>query len=425
MSRSTVPRQVSLAIRDLAARALTTLAVALLVMTLALPSDGRAQGLTGLARIDTDASAISDQGRGVSVSLGLSQGVPWRIFTLAAPTRVVIDFREVDWTGLSADALLQTDRVTGLRFGSYRPGWSRLVLTLADPMQIDTATMRIDTDTGQAALSVGLSYTDAKSFADRAGAPRDPQWDLPVPALTAPPQGDDGILTVVIDPGHGGIDPGAVRGNLMEKTLMLDLARAVQETLIRRGDTRVFLTRDDDSFVPLERRVSIAHDVRADVFISLHADVLPNGRARGATLYTLADTATDEASAKLAERHDRDDLLSGVDLTGKDDVVAGVLMDLARQETAPRAIALSETLQLAIAAADVPLNSRPHRAAAFSVLKAPDIPSVLIEVGYLSSERDRKNLGDPEFLARIARALADGIAAWETADAAKRPLVRQ
>ncbi|MEC9102522.1 MAG: N-acetylmuramoyl-L-alanine amidase, partial [Pseudomonadota bacterium] len=124
MSRSTFPRQVSLAIRDLAARALTTLAVALLVMTLALPSDGRAQGLTGLARIDTDASAISDQGRGVSVSLGLSQGVPWRIFTLAAPTRVVIDFREVDWTGLSADALLQTDRVTGLRFGSYRPGWS-------------------------------------------------------------------------------------------------------------------------------------------------------------------------------------------------------------------------------------------------------------------------------------------------------------
>lgn len=197
----------SLAIRDLAARALTTLAVALLVMTLALPSGGHAQGLTGLARIDTTTSAISDQGRGVSLTLDLSQGVPWRIFTLAAPSRVVIDFREVDWTGLSSDALIQTDRVTGIRFGSYRPGWSRLVMTLADPMQIDTATMRIDTETGRAALTVGLSYTDAQSFADRAGAPRDPQWDLPVPALTAPPQGDDGVLTVVIDPAMAASTP--------------------------------------------------------------------------------------------------------------------------------------------------------------------------------------------------------------------------
>ena len=216
-----------------------------------------------------------------------------------------------------------------------------------------------------------------------------------------------------------------MRGKLIEKTLMLALARTLRETLIREDDMRVILTREDDSFVPLERRVSLAHDAGADLFISLHADVLPNGRASGATVYTLSAKASDEASAKLAERHDRDDLLSGVDLTGKDDVVAGVLLDLARQETAPRTAAFSRALTSAIGGAGVPLNSHPLRAADFSVLKAADIPSVLIEVGYLSSDRDRENLSDPEFLTRIAGAIRQAIVDWARADAALRPLVRQ
>lgn len=383
------------------------------------------QDLTALARLDTQASKISDRGRGVDLTLSLSQGVPWRVFTLSNPDRMVFDFREVNWAGLSAQALLDTDRIKEVRFGTYRPGWSRMVLTLATPLNVETATMRINSETGAATLQARLVQTEPAVFATRTGAPREPMWDLPVPALNAAPKVNDNILTVVIDPGHGGIDPGAVRGDLMEKTLMLDLARAVQETMIRQGNTRVILTRDDDSFVPLERRVSIAHEMQADVFISLHADVLPYGKAHGATLYTLAENATDEASAKLAERHDRDDLLSGVDLTGKDDVIAGVLMDLARQETAPRADALSRALQAAIGGAGVPLNSRPHRAADFSVLKAADIPSVLIEVGYLSSERDRANLADPAFIDRIAQALRNGIETWQKSDAALRPLIRQ
>ncbi|WP_407492070.1 N-acetylmuramoyl-L-alanine amidase [Pseudooceanicola sp. MF1-13] len=399
---------------------------AALMMALALTAPrGMAQGLSALARLDTGDSRIADRGRGVDVVLALSQGVPWRVFSLTDPTRIVMDFQEVDWGDLTAESLLDPGQVTEIRFGTYRPGWSRLVMTLADPMEVDTATMRIDDTTGEATLTARLTPTTVEAFAASAGAPRDPQWDLPEPALVAPAVDKDDVITVVIDPGHGGIDPGAVRGDLVEKTLMLDLARAVQEAMIRQGGTRVILTRDEDTFVPLERRVSIAHEARADVFISLHADVLPYGNARGATIYTLAKTASDEASAKLAERHDRDDLLSGVDLTGKDDVVAGVLLDLARQETAPRTTALSKALKTAIGAAEVPLNSRPHRAADFSVLKAADIPSVLIEVGYLSSDRDRKNLSDPAFIDRIARALRAGIAAWQADDAARRPLVRQ
>ncbi|EAQ01759.1 N-acetylmuramoyl-L-alanine amidase, family 3 [Pseudooceanicola batsensis HTCC2597] len=394
-------------------------------MTLGAAGGTLAQGLSALARVAPGGTAITDEGRGIRVELALSQGVPWRMFALADPERLVIDLREVDWTGLDRDEALRSDRVTDLRFGTYRPGWSRMVLTLAEPLALDRSAMRIDPDTGRATMIARFVPTDAAGFAATAGAPRDPQWDLPEPGLPPAPAGDDGVLTVVIDPGHGGVDPGAVRGELMEKTLMLDLAQALREALIRQGDTRVVLTRSDDVFVPLERRVSIAHEVRADLFISLHADVLPYGRAHGATFYTLADTASDEASAKLAERHDRDDLLSGVDLTGKDDVVAGVLMDLARQETAPRARALSRALQQAVKAAEVPLNSRPHRAADFSVLKAADIPSVLIEVGYLSSERDRRNLSDPAFLPRIADAIRDGILTWQAEDAALQPLVRQ
>lgn len=401
------------------------LTAALAIGLLAAPLRSTAQELTGLARLAPATSEITDDGAAVMVRLDLSQGVPWRIFTLTDPDRAVLDFREIDWAGVNPQALLRASQVTDLRFGTYRPGWSRMVLTLADPLKVDTATMRIAPDTGRAALSVRMVPTDPASFAAMSGAPRDPRWDLPEPSLTAKPQPDRRIMTVVIDPGHGGIDPGAVRDKIMEKNLMLDLARAVQEAMIRQGDTRVVLTREDDSFVPLERRVSIAHEVQADVFISLHADVLPFGRAEGATLYTLADTATDEASAKLAERHDRDDLLSGVDLTGKDDVVAGVLMDLARQETMPRTDALSQVLKDSIAAAGVPLNSRPHRAADFSVLKAADVPSILIEVGYLSSDRDRDNLADPAFIARVAAALRDGLLAWRRQDEALRPLVRQ
>lgn len=384
-----------------------------------------AQDLTGLARIDATNSAVTEEGDGIALRLSLSQGVPWRVFTLADPPRLVFDFREIDWAGLDGAALIGTERVADLRFGSYRPGWSRLVLTLTDPMPVRRAQMRIAADTGRATVTARLGAPDPVGFAAAAGAPADPAWDLPKPALPPRKTGAKRPLTVVIDPGHGGIDPGAIHDRMTEKSLMLTLARAVREALVREGDTRVVLTRDDDSFVPLERRVSIAHEVGADLFISLHADILPFGNAHGATIYTLSETASDEASEKLSERHDRDDLLSGVDLTGKDDVVAGVLLDLARQETTPRTRAFSDALQAAIGESGVPLNSRPQRMANFSVLKAADIPSVLIEVGYLSSDRDRGNLADPAFLGKVAEAIRDAVLAWTRADAALRPLIRQ
>jgi len=159
--------------------------------------------------------------------------------------------------------------------------------------------------------------------------------------------------------------------------------------------------------------------------VSLHADALSGARARGASVYTLSDSASDEASAALAERHNRADILAGVDLSGKDDVVADVLMDLARLETQPRADHLARVLLEAFRAEGLPLLSRPQRHAGFSVLKAPDIPSVLIELGFLSSARDRENLLDAAWRARAAETLRAALVAWRDADAARAGLVRQ
>jgi len=191
------------------------------------------------------------------------------------------------------------------------------------------------------------------------------------------------------------------------------------------GGFEVVLTREDDRFVSLERRIAIAHQARAHLFLSLHADALGQGQASGATVYLLDRNASDEATRLLAERHDRDDLVSGIDLRGQDDVIADILMDLARQETGPRAEVLAHFLVVGIQQAGGPVNSHPIRRADFSVLKAADIPSVLIEVGFLSSPRDLKNLTNPEWRLGMAQGIARGIQAWVIADMARAGLRRR
>ncbi|MGR3462859.1 MAG: N-acetylmuramoyl-L-alanine amidase [Roseovarius sp.] len=383
-------------------------------------------GFTGLARLDAADSRIVADGPGIALRLALSQGVPWRVFTLDGPPRLVLDFREVDWRGAAATELVATDRVRGLRMGQIRPGWSRMVVDLAGPYPLDDAGLGIDPESGRAELRVRLGRGAPERFAAASGVPDSPGWDVAPPADTAPPPRDaNGPLRVMIDPGHGGIDPGAEEGGLTEKALMLVLARELREALLRAGGFEVILTRDTDMFVSLERRVALAHEAAADVFISLHADALTDARVRGASVYTLSDSASDEASAALAERHDRADLLAGVDLSGSDDVVAGVLLDLARQETQPRAEALAQTLLEVFRTEDIPVLGRPLRHAGFSVLKAADIPSVLVETGFLSDARDRRNLSDPDWRAGLVAALRAGLARWHAQDRARAGLVRQ
>ncbi|MEL6464428.1 MAG: N-acetylmuramoyl-L-alanine amidase [Pseudomonadota bacterium] len=384
-----------------------------------------AQDLSGLARVDVTESAITDDWRGrTNLSLALSQGVPYRVFSLADPARLVVDFREVDFAGVAPDDLLpEPGRVTSLRFGTFQPGWSRLVLDLDEPMLPRTVSMPVDIASGQATLTITLAPATAEGFASRAGAPANANWG--VQAAAPPPRVADDSFVVVIDPGHGGIDPGAVRDTTTEKELMLDIGLSLRDALRRAGGVEVVLTRDTDRFVSLTGRVALAHQVGADAFISLHADALSQGQARGATVYTLSDEASDAASAQLAAQHDRADILAGVDLSGTDDEVASVLMDLARTETMPRTHTLAAAIIDTLTEAGGPMNRRPKREAAFSVLKSADIPSILVEVGFLSDPRDLANLRDPVWRAVMVEALAAGILQWRDTDLATQPLVRQ
>lgn len=395
-------------------------------MILAFANAANAQDFGVIARVDPVASQIQDGWFGKSsVALHLSQGVPFRVFHLDDPARLIVDFKEADWTGVSADDILEADgRITAARFGSFQAGWSRMVLELSEPMLPIEIGMPVDQVTGQAVLRIALGPVTEKEFAANAGSPPNANW-APEQARTPVVEKIDDEFIVMIDPGHGGIDPGAVRDGVNEKDLMLTLGRGLAEALVRSGEAKAFLTRNDDSFVSLPARVSLAHEVGADLFISLHADALSNGQAEGATVYTLSDEASDAASAQLASQHNRADIIAGVDLNGSDDEVANALIDLARQETGPRSEALATALLEMIEEAGAPLSKKRQKQAGFSVLKSADIPSVLIEVGFLSSSRDRANLRDPEWRNLMISALVQAIIAWKADDVATRPLVRK
>ncbi|MDG4649169.1 N-acetylmuramoyl-L-alanine amidase [Roseibacterium sp. SDUM158017] len=401
------------------------LSLILVVLTSLSAASALAQGFGALARVVPDATEV-EAGEGVlSLSLGLSQPVPFRVFTLADPWRVVVDFREVLWDGLPTGFGDDVPNVVSVATGAaYDPGWSRMIVTLAAPMRPRLAAMETDSITGAAHVRLTLEPVAPAAFRAAAGLPDGLVADLAPPEAPAAGR-QDGRLVVVLDPGHGGVDPGAVRGDHTEAVLVLTFARELAEALRRTGRAEVVLTREADIFVPLPTRVTIARAAGADAFVSIHADALAEGRAQGATVYTLSETASDAASAALAEQHDRADILQGIDLSQSDDVVAGVLMDLARVETAPRAETLADALVGAIGNADVRLHGRPRGEAGFTVLRAADIPSVLVEIGFMSDDSDLENILDPEWRARMQAALVEAVLAWADADAARAALLRQ
>lgn len=393
-------------------------ALVMVLFTLA-PRSACAQELSALARLDPAASAITDKGEMLEVTLTLSQPVPWRLRLADHPRRLILDFREVDWTGIR-NMPQDSIRVSDLRAGAFRPGWSRLILLLEAPMQVASAAMTTGEEAAQTAtVRLRLAPSTPAAFAEAAAKPEPPEWALPEPAaIAAPPARGSGPITVVLDPGHGGIDPGAERDGHTEAELMLTFARELKEVLVRDGGFNVVMTREEDVFVPLEARISIARATGAHVFLSLHADALAEGEAVGATIYTLADEASDEAARALAERHDRDDLLSGIDLTEQDDLVATILMDMARTETQPRTDRLALKLRESIAGSGLKMHRHPIQQASFSVLKSPDIPSILLELGFLSSASDLERLIDGEWRATMAAAIRDALRTWAAEDAA-------
>lgn len=405
--------------------ALVSLVLLVLAATQAVAQGGNLQAL---ARVDAARSSLSDDGEDVILRLGLSQPVPYRVFVLADPARVVVDFREVDWDGFDGSVLGTSARVADLRYGIFRPGWSRLVMEIDSPLVTKSAALIPNRTRGTADLTISLQPTSEEVFRAAAKAHEDDAWALPKSSEVGkakPRQLGDRPIVVVLDPGHGGIDPGAVREGYYEKNLVLQFAKELQEALIRTGRYRVELTRTDDVFLSLPGRITRARELNADVFISLHADALAEGNASGITVYTLSTKASNAMAAELAESHDRSDLMAGVDLNQQDDQLAAVLMDLARLETDQRSDMLAEMLVDGMADAIGKIRKRPHLSAGFTVLKAPDIPSVLVELGFMSNRQDLSNLLTPGWREKVIAGITDALDTWTIEDAAQARLLRK
>jgi N-acetylmuramoyl-L-alanine amidase len=217
---------------------------------------------------------------------------------------------------------------------------------------------------------------------------------------------------VVIDPGHGGVDPGAIStSGAREKDVTLAMARRVRTELQAIGGYRVVLTRDRDEFIRLRHRVQKARKAGASVFLSLHADILNDPSTRGLSVYTLSEKASDAEASALADRENKADLIAGVNLARQAPDVASILFDLAQRETMNRSVRLAIQLVQGLQKETL-LLPRSHRFAGFAVLKAPDVPSVLIELGYLSNPVENTLLQDPRYRARLARSIARGVDAY-------------
>ena len=355
---------------------------------------------------------------GIEINLQLSQGVPYKIWMDRDPLSLMIDFNVLKFNGIDLEKINQSKNIKSIEIKELNTEWSRLSIHLADYWAIENTEMSISPQDNSASLSIFL-----KSISEGVFSLTDkPNKDFSSNKISAIENND---FVVVLDPGHGGRDPGAEAGGYRESSLMLELAEAVKESLIRNTDFKVVLTRTEDKFLSLEDRITIASQSDANLFISLHADAVIEGEASGTTVYLLSDKATDKMSAQLASRHDRSEILRGVDLSGLDSQVASVLLDMARQETKPRSEAVASFILKVFKEKITELSSQPLRYAAFSVLKSPDIPSILIEAGFMSTSSDLQNLTTEKWRREFADSLTEAISRWHVRDKENKVLLRE
>ena len=341
--------------------------------------------------------------------MDLSGSVSFKAFTLSDPYRVVVDLPEVTWSSRLRRG--SGGLIARLRFGLLKPGTSRIVLDVRGPVRIvKSFVMAPAGGFRHHRLVIDLAPTDAKSFAREIGARRKAATRAPPRAVPVPrPKPGGGKKLVVIDPGHGGVDPGAVsRSGRYEKHVVLAHARELRRQLLATGGYRVAMTRDRDVFVRLHRRTRKARAVGADLFISLHADSTARPSVRGASVYTLSERASDREAAALAARENKSDIIAGLDLGARTGAVADILIDLSQRDTKNRSAKFAAILIREMAKVRSMLRNT-HRFAGFAVLKAPDVPAVLVELGYLSNRTDERMLHDAGARRRLASAIVRAI----------------
>lgn len=347
---------------------------------------------------------IESHGEAVRLTLTLSRPVTANAFVMAGPDRVIVDLPSVNFQIPASNARKSAGFVSGFRYGLFTPDRARLILDLAQPALVTDVSVK-PLRGGFGELVIELKRTSREEFVARAAAAK---VQLPHVPVESKSEGDQRRI-VVIDPGHGGIDPGAVVASIAEKSVVLAFGLKLKEQLEAQGRYRVIMTRADDSFVPLGDRVRIARSVEAHLFISIHADSLTQAQdVRGATIYTGSERASDAEAARLAAKENQADAVAGLDASEDVQDVAGILMDLAKRETRGFSAMFARNLVEKLGGS-VKLHKVPLRSAGFRVLTAPDVPSVLIELGYMSSPKDAELLNSEGWRAQAVAAVQGAV----------------
>jgi N-acetylmuramoyl-L-alanine amidase len=393
-----------------------------------------AVGCLAPGAVAAEATAVRDiriaaDGDATRVVIDLDRRVSFRHLTLDQPPRLAIDLPEVAWKVPRINGARVTGLVTGLRFGRLRAGVSRIVLDLAQPFRVRQVFEvppgsgrghRIVTELVAAAVTAqtgGQTAAAAQQQAAVAAIPplngvviAPPNGMVVFPSPRKQPPAALRKRVVVIDPGHGGIDPGAVgSGGTYEKDVVLAMGLELRRQLEATGRYSVIMTREADRIVRLRDRLRVARESDGELFLSLHADSLVRAPdVRGASVYTLSEQASNDEAARLARKENRADILAGVDLSDQEDIVTEILIDLAQRDANNKSVQLAEHFVGQLKSVTKMARQRRSQAG-FVVLKSPDMPSVLIELGYLSNAADERVLRDPAHLSGLARAMVAAI----------------
>jgi N-acetylmuramoyl-L-alanine amidase len=347
----------------------------------------------------------------------LSDPVNLRAFALNNPDRVVIDMPEVSWKLGAPPRPSGFGPVKSYRYGEFRAGNSRIVIDLNAPVSVSDPLVLPPSAGFGYRVVIDLFPTTRPKFDAQAGWPADlkkresdaEKLAAMIASQQSPPARSGGKKVIVLDPGHGGLDSGTIGVNgLMEKDLALAEGLRLARELRRRGYA-VYMTRDNDTFIPLRQRVAIGRADKADLFIALHADSNPDSGTTGTSIYTLNDGRSDREASALARRENQSDVIAGVDLSGENNPVAPILINLAQRDTRNKSSEFATNALKELGQVTDLLARSPHRSASLAVLVAPDVPAVLIELGYLSNSSDAAQMNTDSWRSRVSEAIANAV----------------
>jgi len=410
----------------------TFVAVSIILVVAALAGTALQFG-TGPARAENAVATTNSDGIPVAsdirlagdenltrIVIDLSRKIDMRAFLLADPYRVIVDLPQVNFQFPAKAGEHGRGLVKAFRYGLVSAGASRMVIDIATPVRVEKAFVLEPAEGQPARLVLDLAKVDRETFLRAVAVdnhlPRTNELIPKAPHEPASNGSSDARPIIVIDPGHGGIDTGTRAPNgETEKALVLAFGLTLRDKIEKTGKYRVVMTRSDDTFVPLSERTRLARARQAQLFISIHCDALArgDGEAQGATVYTLSDQASDSEAARLADDENRADVIAGVDLSAEPDQIADILIDLAQRETKSFSAQFAHAL-VAELKATLRLHKHPLKSAGFRVLKAPDVPSVLIELGFVSNSEDLKQLTSDAWRARAGDSIVHAIETFFT-----------